>query len=61
MQVGMMQQILTPSVEHGEEANSRAQVFGVSRDCDQRFGRRTKENAVDPCLVLIGNGGNLLG
>ena len=24
MQVGMMQQILTPSVEHGEEANLRA-------------------------------------
>jgi hypothetical protein len=59
MQVGMMQQILAPSVQHGEEANLRAQVFGIGGDGAQGLGRRTEENAVDRRLVLIGNGGNL--
>src|SRR3984893_11157539 len=59
MQMGMMQQSLTPSVQHGEEADLRAQVFGIGSDGAQGFGRRTEENAVDGCLVLIGNAGNL--
>jgi hypothetical protein len=30
MDVGMMQQVLTPSVEHGKEANLCTEVLGVS-------------------------------
>ena len=29
MEVGMMQQILSPSVEYGEETNFRTQMFGI--------------------------------
>src|ERR1700730_9744532 len=59
MKVGLMQQILTPSVQRGEEADFRAQVFGIGSDGAQGFGRRAEENAVDGCLVLTGNAGNL--
>jgi predicted RNA-binding protein with TRAM domain len=32
MQVGVMQQVRTPSVKHGEKAELGAQVLGISGD-----------------------------
>jgi hypothetical protein len=32
MQVGMMQEVLSPGVEHGEKANLSAQVLGIDGD-----------------------------
>jgi hypothetical protein len=32
MQVGMMQQVLPPSVEHGEKADLGTQVLGIGAD-----------------------------
>lgn len=61
MQMGVMQQVLAPGVEDGEEADLRPQVFGIRRDRVQRLGGRAEENVVDDLLVLIGDGGDLLG
>lgn len=53
-----MQQILAPRVQHGEEANLGAQVFGIGGNGVQGLGRCPEENAVDRRLILIGNCGN---
>jgi hypothetical protein len=37
MQVGMIEQVLPPGVENGEETDPGAQVFRVGRDGEQRF------------------------
>ena len=59
MHVRMMQQVLTPGVEDGEEANLGAQMFGVPRDGEECLGGRAEENAVDYAFVVIGDGGEL--
>ena len=53
----MVQQVLAPGVEHGEEADLGAQVPGIGRDRAQGLGRRAEQDAVDDLLVLVGDGG----
>jgi hypothetical protein len=61
MQVGMMEQILPPSVQHGEKADLRPQAFGISRDGGQGLGRGSEQHAVDEIFVLVRNGRDLFG
>jgi hypothetical protein len=56
-----MEQVLTPGVEHREKANLRTQVLGISGDGEQGFRRCLEQDAIQLSLVLIGDGGNLLG
>ena len=59
MQVWVVQKILTPGVEDGEEADLRTQMLGGGGDRSQRLGDRVEENAVDGLFVLKGYFGNL--
>ena len=52
MQMRMVQQILPPGVENGEEADFGAQMFGVAREGEQGFRSSAKENIVNRLLVL---------
>jgi hypothetical protein len=58
MQVGVMEQVRAPSVEHGEEADLGAQVLGISADGEQGLRRGPEQDAIELSLVLIGNGCN---
>ncbi len=52
-------QILAPGVQHGQEADIRTQVLGVTGDGLQRFGGGTKQDAIDGAFVLQGEWGDL--
>ena len=54
-----MQQVGSPTVEHGEKTDLGAKVFRVGGDAPQGFGGGPKENAVHHLLILVGNGRNL--
>ena len=56
--VRMMRQRRTPRMENGYGADASAQVFGISGDRDQRFGRRFEQDVVDRRLVVIGDVGD---
>ena len=56
----MMEQVLTPGVEHGEKANLGAQVLGISGDSEQGLRRGPEQDAIELSLILIGNCCNLL-
>ncbi|MBB4276686.1 hypothetical protein GGE12_004483 [Rhizobium mongolense] len=58
MQVGMVQQILPPGVQYGEEADLGAEMLGVGGDGAQRLGGGAEEQAVDERLVLVSDGGD---
>ena len=60
MQVGMMEQVLAPSVKHGEKANLGAEVLGISSDGKQGLGRGPEQDAIELSLILIGNCCNLV-
>ena len=49
--VGMVLELLPPRVQHGEEADLRAEMLRVSCNRPQRFGRGAKEDAVDDGFV----------
>lgn len=55
-----MQQILTPGMEHGEEADFRAQMRGIGGDRAQGLRGRAEQDVVDLPLVLIGEDSDLL-
>jgi len=59
MQVGVVKQVLTPTVEHGEEADLGAEVLGIGGDGVQGFGGGAEQNAIDHFFVLLGDRGNL--
>ncbi len=61
MQVGMKEEILSPTVEHGEEADLGAQMLGIGSDGGQGLGRGSEQNAVDEIFVLVSNGRDLFG
>ena len=61
MQMGMMKQILSPTMEYGEEADFGAQMLGIGGDGGQGLGGGAEQNAVDHLLVLVGDGGDLFG
>ena len=59
MQVGVMEQVRAPGVEHGKKADLGAEVLGISGDGEQGLRRGSKQDAVELPLVLIGNRCNL--
>ena len=51
MQMRMKQQVLSPAVQHGEEADLRAEVFRIRGDCGQSLGGgRGRESRRPPAL-----------
>src|SRR5271169_3405530 len=61
MQVGMKEQILSPTVKDSEEADLGAQMFGIGSDGGQGLGRGSEQNAVDEIFVLVSHGRDLFG
>ena len=61
VQVGMKVKVLTPGMEHREEAGLHAETFGVAGNGEQSFGGGAEEEAVDGLLVEEGDGGDRLG
>src|SRR5258708_12299078 len=59
MQVGMGKQVLTPTMEQGEEADLGAEVLGIGGNGLKGFGGGPEQNAIDYFFVLIGDRGNL--
>jgi hypothetical protein len=59
MDVRMVGHCRAPAVKHGGGADARAEMPGVGGDCEQRFGRRAKQQAVDDRLVLVGDRSDL--
>jgi hypothetical protein len=60
MQTRVMQQGRPPGVQDGEEANLRAQVFGIGSYGAQSLGRGLEEDVVYHLLVLVSDRGNLI-
>lgn len=52
MQMGMMQQVLSPGVKDGEEADCCAQMPRIGGNDLERFSRGPEENPVDGPLVV---------
>jgi hypothetical protein len=59
--VRVQEEILSPTVEHGEEANLGAEMFGIGSDGGQGLGRGSEQNAVDEIFVLVSDGGDRFG
>jgi hypothetical protein len=57
--MGMKIQILTPTMQHGEEADLGAEMPRIGGNGAKSLGYSPEENAVRYLLVLIGDGGNL--
>src|SRR5438477_4847778 len=55
----MKHQVLSPTVQHGEEADLGAEMFGVGGNGAQGFRSGPKENVVHHLLVLVSDGCNL--
>jgi len=56
----MMEQVLSPGVKDGEEADLGAEVFGVARDGEQCLGSGSEENGVNDLLVVKGDAGQVV-
>ena len=61
MQVGMKEEILSPTVEHGKEADLGAEMFGIGSDGGQGLGRGSEQDVVDEIFVLVSNDGDRFG
>ena len=61
MQVGMKEQILSPTVQYSEETDLGAQMLGIGCDGGQGLGGGSEQNAVDEIFVLVRNGSDLFG
>jgi hypothetical protein len=57
MDMGMMFQLLIPTVEHPEEADFGAQMAGIAGDFEQGLGASPEQEIVDDLLVLQGQRG----
>jgi hypothetical protein len=57
MDMGMMFQLLIPTVEHPEEADFGAEMTGIARHFEQRLGAGPEQEIVDDLLVLQGQRG----
>jgi hypothetical protein len=57
MDMGMMLQFLIPTMEHAGEADFAAQMAGIARHFEQRFGTGAEQEIVDDLLVLQGQWG----
>src|SRR3984885_7131001 len=61
MPVGVKEQILSPTVEHGKEADLGTEMFGIGSDGGKGFGRGSEQDAVDDTFVLVSHGGDRFG
>ena len=52
MDMGMESKFLTPGVQHGEEAEFRAEVSGVASDFEKSFRTGAEQQIVDDFLIL---------
>jgi len=57
MDMGMMFQLLIPTVEYAEEADFGAEMAGIAGDFEQRFSTGAEQEIVDDLLVLQGQRG----
>ena len=55
MQMGMIDERLSPRVEHGEEPDRGAQVLGVGCDGAEGLGDGSEEDAVDHRVIVVGD------
>ena len=55
----MVIQILTPGVEHADEADIGSEVLGVGRDHGERIGSGLEQKPIDLGLILVGDGADL--
>ena len=55
----MIVQVLTPGVQHRDQADLGAEMFGIGGDRAQRLGRGLEQDRVDHRLVLEGDRGDL--
>ena len=60
MYVWMMLKVLSPSVEHAEKPDLRAEVFGVAGKFEQRSGTGAEEQVIKQTLVLQDESGELV-
>jgi len=56
MNMRMMLQFLIPSMEHAEEADVGAEMFGIASDCEERCRAGAEQQIVDDLLVAQGQG-----
>ena len=61
MDMGMMLEVLSPTMEHAEEADLRAEVSWIAGSFEQRCGTGAKEQIVKQPLVLEDERGELGG
>jgi len=54
MDMRMDLQILSPGVQHAEESDLGAEMFGIGGDLQQRRGAGTEQKVIDDFLVLQG-------
>ena len=59
--MGMMQQLLSPGMQDGDEADLGAQVFGIGGDGAQGLGAGVEEQIIEQRLILEGDGRDRLG
>ena len=59
--VRVMRHRRSPGVEHGCNANPRAEALGIGGDGKRCFGRRLHEQVIDDALVLISDVAQLTG
>src|ERR1700692_2929622 len=52
MDMGMKPELLIPGMQHGEEADFRAEVFRIASDFEKCFGTGAKQQIIDDFLVL---------
>jgi hypothetical protein len=57
MEMGMMFQLLIPTVEHAEEADFGAEMAGITCHFEQCFSTGLEQQTVDHLLVLQSHGG----
>src|SRR5436309_7776078 len=56
MDMGMKPELLTPSVQHGEEAEFRAEVSRIASDFEKSIRTGAEQQIVDDFLILQGQG-----
>jgi hypothetical protein len=61
VQVRMMHEGLSPTVQDGEEADLCAEMLGIGGDGAQGLGGRAKQEAIDLRFVLEGDGCDVVG
>jgi len=45
-------EVLPPGVQHRQETDGRAQALGIGSDREQRFRRRTEQDAINLARIL---------